>query len=104
MTKRKFNRAVTKFVQRMIERMVTREPVLFFAFIGQIIAAAWSIAENSRWGIVLTAGVTLFQRAYSTAKVTAEENVESAKYVGAIANQAGVPLPPSGVTEASKSV
>ena len=39
-------------------------------------------------GVALGATVLLFQRAYSTAKATAEENAAGAKYVGAVEERA----------------
>lgn len=74
--------------EKIIDRLVKREPVLFFGFLGLVIGAASDVDPASKWGVVIAAGVTLFQRAWSTSKVTAEENVEIAKAVGAVEHQA----------------
>lgn len=77
-----------KRAEKVIDRLIRREPVLFFGFVGLVIGAAANVDPASKWGVVIAAGVTLFQRAYSTAKVTAEENAAAAKYVGATEQQA----------------
>lgn len=77
-----------KFIRSVIERLVKREPVLFFGVIGLWATATWEIEPDSRVGLALAGTVLLFQRAYTEAKVTSEEKVEEAKYVGAVENQA----------------
>lgn len=77
-----------KRLEKIVDRLIRREPVLFFGFLGLVIGAACNVDPASKWGVVIGAGVTLFQRAYSTSKATAEENVVGARYVGATEQQA----------------
>lgn len=79
---------VVKFIQSVIDRLIRREPVLFFGGIGLWITAATDWDVTSGEGIALTGTVLLFQRAYSTSKASAEENVEIAKWVGAVEEKA----------------
>ena len=77
-----------RHLQRVADRLVRREPVLFFGAIGLWITAATDLEPESAAGVALGATVLLFQRAYSTAKATAEENAAGAKYVGAVEERA----------------
>lgn len=87
-------KAITNFIGRVVDRLVKREPVLFFGAIGLWITAAADVKPESATGIALAGTILLFQRAYSTAKVTAEENAEGAKYVGALEAATGQPPAP----------
>ncbi len=62
---------------------IRREPVYLGAAVLATFEAAWPSAPT---GVKLAAGawVAFGQRAFSTAKATAEERVEVARYVGAV--------------------
>lgn len=79
---------LSRFIGGIVDRLVKREPVLFFGAIGLWIGVAWDIDPDSRAGLALAGTILLFQRAYTESKAVAEENVEQAKYVGAVENQA----------------
>lgn len=83
-------------VRSVFDRLVRREPILVFGTIGLWITAGADVDPTSAVGVALASTVLLFQRAFSTAKATAEENVAAAQYVGAIEHQA--------VTEAAKAL
>lgn len=78
-------------LRKLIDRLVRREPVLFFGAIGLWITAVTNITDDSRAGVALAATVLLFQRAFSTSKATAEENAEVARYAGALEGENRTP-------------
>lgn len=70
----------------LLDRLA-REPVLIGGAVYATLEAAYpdaSPAVKLAW----TAWITLAQHMFSTSKRTAEENVEGAKYVGAVEHQA----------------
>lgn len=79
------------FLSKVKDRML-REPVLGFGLIGLFVAAYAPELVDTAPEQAFVAGVVLYlQRIFSTPTKTAEENVEAAKYVGAVEQQAGIP-------------
>ena len=73
-------------IKKLLDRIL-REPVLVFAAIQAQILVLWpSMSDGGR--LALAAWVALFQRALSTSRRSADEGVETAKYVGAVEHQA----------------
>lgn len=74
-------------IRRLIDR-IAREPVLGLGAIALSITAwepGWVDTDAKKAAM---AGILLWlQRTFSTSKKTADENVESAKYVGAVEHQ-----------------
>lgn len=74
-------------IQRVIDR-IAREPVLGLGAAGLSITAwapTWVDTDAKKAAM---AGILLWlQRTFSTSKKTADENVESAKYIGAVEHQ-----------------
>jgi hypothetical protein len=68
---------------------ISREPVLAFGAIGLSITAWAPSVVNTDAKKAALAGILLFlQRTFTTSRKTAAENVETAKYVGAVEHQA----------------
>lgn len=75
-------------VMKLVWERITREPVLLGAAVLATVEA--TAPEMSTAGkLAVTAWVSLFQRALSTPTVTAKEQVETAKWVGAVEATAG---------------
>lgn len=80
-------------VQKIVDRLVKREPVLFFGAVGAWVAVASGVKADSPAGVALAGTILLFQRAYSTSKATAEENADIARYAGALEGESRKPAP-----------
>lgn len=75
------------FLRSLLDR-VQRYPVLFFGAVGAWIKAKVNIETGGADDLALTATILWLQSAFSLSKKTAEEQVEGAKYIGAVENQA----------------
>jgi hypothetical protein len=75
-------------MNRVLDR-ISREPVLGFGAIALSIAAWWPSLVSTDAKKAALAGILLWlQRTFTTSRKTADENVEGAKYVGAVEHQA----------------
>ena len=82
-------------IHRLIDRLITREPVVFWSVVGLWVGITFDVDPESRAGLAIAATVILFQRAFSESKKTSDENVEAAKYVGAVEKEAELGVIPS---------
>lgn len=67
-----------------VGRFLAREPVVGFATAGLLLGAALDVDANGRWGLALAGVVTYLQKCSTKSRRAAAEDVEVARWGGAV--------------------